>query len=87
MQFLTAFFTLLRYEDEIRLCSGMEYTFMELKKVSGESSSSSAGLCARAGIGSTAQAQPLARGRPVGSEVLGTAGWSMWSQAQGEKHK
>uniref|UniRef100_A0A8C8A6F4 Keratin 80 n=1 Tax=Otus sunia TaxID=257818 RepID=A0A8C8A6F4_9STRI len=31
-QFLTAFFTLLRYEDEIRLCSGMEYTFMELKK-------------------------------------------------------
>lgn len=35
MQFLTAFFPLLRYEDEIRLCSGMEYTFTELKKVSG----------------------------------------------------
>uniref|UniRef100_A0A8B9GEC8 Keratin 80 n=1 Tax=Amazona collaria TaxID=241587 RepID=A0A8B9GEC8_9PSIT len=32
VQFLTAFPTLLRYEDEIRLCSGMEYTFMELKK-------------------------------------------------------
>lgn len=38
VQFLTAFFTLLRYEDEIRLCSGMEYTFMELKKVSGKRS-------------------------------------------------
>lgn len=25
---------LCRYEDEIRLCSGMEFTFMELKKVS-----------------------------------------------------
>lgn len=35
VQFLSAFFPpLFRYEDEIRLCSGMEYTFMELKKVS-----------------------------------------------------
>ncbi|KAJ7426603.1 hypothetical protein WISP_14331 [Willisornis vidua] len=25
-----------KYEDEIRLCSGMEFTFMELKKVSGK---------------------------------------------------
>lgn len=38
VQFLTAFSTLLRYEDEIRLCSGMEYTFTELKKVSGKRS-------------------------------------------------
>ncbi|EOA93535.1 Keratin, type II cytoskeletal 80, partial [Anas platyrhynchos] len=30
-----------KYEDEIRLCSGMEYTFMELKKVSGMGSFSS----------------------------------------------
>jgi len=41
MQFLTTFFTLFRYEDEIRLCSGMEYTFTELKKVSGKSGFSS----------------------------------------------
>lgn len=69
MQFLTAFFTPLRYEDEIRLCSGMEYTFTELKKVSGESSSSSGGLCTRAGRGSTAQAQPW-----PADEVLGRRG-------------
>ena len=41
VQFLSAFSTFLRYEDEIRLCSGMEYTFMELKKVSGKRSFSS----------------------------------------------
>lgn len=62
MQFPTAFFTLLRYEDEIRLCSGMEYTFMELKKVSGKRSFSSGGLYTRARRGRTAQAQPTALG-------------------------
>lgn len=39
--FQQLFSTLFRYEDEIRLCSGMEYTFMELKKVSGMGSFSS----------------------------------------------
>lgn len=72
---------LLRYEDEIRLCSGMEYTFTELKKVSGKRRFSSGRALHRlrevteeaGAAGCSGGAQPRAGSglRPRAAAVLG----------------
>lgn len=88
---------LLRYEDEIRLCSGMEYTFTELKKVSGKRRFSSGralhrlrevtGEAGAAGCSGGAQPRAGSGLRPRAAAVLGGNRSRGGQQRRGHSHR